>query len=142
MEPSTNVDGEASLDQAVLTHERASMEPSTNVDGEAWVAAVPAAATGCFNGGVDERRRRGIPPRALRRTTGSFNGAVDERRRRECARADGRGADAASMEPSTNVDGERNNRSSAAHGRLLQWSRRRTSTESRSSARATACAAV
>src|SRR3984885_10663000 len=118
MEPSTNVDGEASLDQAVLTHERASMEPSTNVDGEAWVAAVPAAATGCFHG------------------------AVDERRRRECARADGRGADAASMEPSTNVDGERNNRSSAAHGRLLQWSRRRTSTESRSSARATACAAV
>src|ERR1700733_1075462 len=132
MEPSTNVDGEVLT--PALAHRpcpAASMEPSTNVDGESPAPRARRRPSASFNGAVDERRRRALGLDGLpggvkllqwsrRRTSTESRRRQPARRYRpvasmepstnvdgeECARADGRGADAASMEPSTNVDGE------------------------------------
>src|SRR4051812_20393956 len=87
---------------------RASMGPSTNVDGESRLARRrPRAAAAGFNGAVDECRRR-----------------AHERRLRAPE------APTASMGPSTNVDGELpRTRRGAMATVLLQWGRRRMSTE-------------
>src|SRR5437660_1163492 len=106
------------------------MEPSTNVDGDASSAAAAARTSAGFNGAVDERRRSPARSGADARELNRFNGAVDERRRRriEQDRVPRRlvGFNGA-------VDERR--RRQQARGLwipdcpLLQWSRRRTSTE-------------
>ena len=144
----------AARDVAPRERRRASMEPSTNVDGDQRDAGHAVASSTRFNGAVDERRRRrrrraarrgGRPrfngavderrrrrrrPRPMPSPTWRFNGAVDERRRRQPCADGGRRCDVASMEPSTNVDGDAIalEPGSGTVARL-QWSRRRTSTE-------------
>jgi len=93
----------AAVDLATL----ASMEPSTNVDGDAARRRTLRTRPRRFNGAVDERRRRHRSRAASSSARGCFNGAVDERRRRLQAAAGHPGRpDHASMEPSTNVDGD------------------------------------
>jgi len=106
------------------------MEPSTNVDGDCTSAAPMVARPSRFNGAVDERRRRPTSRSFASRMSRCFNGAVDERRRRHerrrravavVARFNGAVDErrrrhlvpaalellrVASMEPSTNVDGD------------------------------------
>ncbi len=155
MEPSTNVDGDQRHSdgdepgQARLQWSRrrtstetarwirgarrrigASMEPSTNVDGDRrrWRSALRPHP--CFNGAVDERRRRRAASSGSAPRLASFNGAVDERRRRPPRPRSGR-----ARSPSFNgaVDERRRRRNMVGHAGAgffeLQWSRRRTSTE-------------
>ena len=132
MGPSTNVDGELLARTFATAEGGASMGPSTNVDGEDMARRIDDDRRTRFNGAVDERRRRvpyphpANPPEGplqwgRRRTSTEsspcsppsrqprrrFNGAVDERRRRGVRVCNRREATrAASMGPSTNVDGE------------------------------------
>src|ERR1700733_5245097 len=130
MEPSTNVDGEQRRAHHPHPRRRASMEPSTNVDGESSGLFCAACALECFNGAVDERRRRGD----LAPWIAEHDWSLQWSRRRTSTE---RGNDAwsgfdlrrASMEPSTNVDGEQPTSEVTSCGGVLQWSRRRTSTE-------------
>ena len=109
----------------------ASMEPSTNVDGERPAASRPPSTSTSFNGAVDERRRRVARNVCRCRSYVGFNGAVDERRRRAASRGPRvTRPRVASMEPSTNVDGEQKIVGGYVEVVSLQWSRRRTSTES------------
>src|ERR1043166_2860588 len=84
-----------------------------------------------FNGAVDERRRRGRRAAISRIVGACFNGAVDERRRRGTAAGpEHEFVVAASMGPSTNVDGELVVGERRWRAAKLQWGRRRSSTES------------
>ncbi len=133
----------------------ASMEPSTNVDGDLATPNWPTALPACFNGAVDECRRRQVRARVAARRAGAsmepstnvdgdhlitiivdlpvthrFNGAVDECRRRRCVRrckssrrSSFNGAvDECRRRPSLKLALE-------PPAPLLQWSRRRMSTE-------------
>ena len=83
MEPSTNVDGDGLGMPPLGGEAAASMEPSTNVDGDKLSSIFTRSLTTlCFNGAVDERRRRHILFGCLPVRLHGFNGAVDERRRR------------------------------------------------------------
>ena len=110
---------------------KASMGPSTRIDGDSLVSPRPPLTTGCFNGAVDSHRRR-PPSRLLTHCGGAcFNGAVDSHRRRPRRGPGGsRSAVAASMGPSTRIDGDmpRGPRSRSCIARL-QWGRRLASTE-------------
>ncbi len=106
MEPSTNVDGDLVDEDRVRITADASMEPSTNVDGDAASSSTLRRPCWRFNGAVDECRRRPTRRCSSAGRRASFNGAVDEcRRRRSELELTTCGADA-SMEPSTNVDGD------------------------------------
>ena len=108
MEPSTNVDGDSSMFEPALIVNGASMEPSTNVDGDQAAAGHQPPSVCRFNGAVDERRRRPFRPcRPAEHDT-----ALQWSRRRTSTETlhafDVASAAApASMEPSTNVDGDR-----------------------------------
>ena len=131
MEPSTNVDGECSsvrrrasqCPRLQWSRRRTSTErnlvsrllvagPSLQwsrrrTSTERRCLRPTRAAKSCrFNGAVDERRRRGRRSTSTAATTICFNGAVDERRRRGCPKRRRSRRLLASMEPSTNVDGE------------------------------------
>ena len=84
------------------------MEPSTNVDGDKCSGPRESSVGGCFNGAVDERRRR---PSCHVLTEGWDSPLQWSRRRTstETATLCSAMADAglASMEPSTNVDGDK-----------------------------------
>ncbi len=106
------------------------MEPSTNVDGDRDSSRPSGRRRVRFNGAVDERRRR----RRVAAVPGFLDGASMEPSTNvdgdASTRAPGRLAISASMEPSTNVDGDFGV-VETVNGSIstLQWSRRRTSTE-------------
>ena len=82
MEPSMNIDGDDRARHPDVPRRAASMEPSMNIDGD---------------------RPRRTPSRA---SCSCFNGAVDEHRRRQEAVGKAQAGTAASMEPSMNIDGD------------------------------------
>jgi len=83
------------------------MEPSTNVDGDRKRTQRRRVSGTRFNGAVDERRRRRERFYVERvKIERRFNGAVDERRRRLDDSRMVPPSRIASMEPSTNVDGD------------------------------------
>ncbi len=133
MEPSTNVDGDRSYERrSHLDHRHASMEPSTNVDGDAVRRdARMWGGRSCFNGAVDECRRRRSNHRPRHRPGARFNGAVDECRRRLCTSAVA-GARMPQLQWSRrrmSTETTRRRTFERRCGSLLQWSRRRMSTE-------------
>ena len=163
MGPSTRIDGDVQDPREVDRGEAASMGRRL-ASTETSPACCGARARIGFNGAVDSHRRRlgqAPPPRGYRErlqwgrrlastetssspdlltTSRRFNGAVDSHRRRLGGAGPGATKRAASMGPSTRIDGDTAGMVMGLRwcGRL-QWGRRLASTETSASSRSESC---
>ena len=102
-----NIDGDESDHACARRGLAASMEPSMNIDGDTNSRRIYACLSTCFNGAVDEHRRR--PRRSPTRAVNGIDASMEP-----SMNIDGdwisssrlRSTRSASMEPSMNIDGD------------------------------------